>query len=121
MARVPSSHDMLGIVAELNARRIAMVMGRRQRRQGGLLLLTDAQSKLLLTARKLHQRYLQDHYQHDETELSAIRDLAYWLLEEHRLNENIKNPTPFTFDIRSAKEPPTPGTYRVYLRTICNN
>src|SRR5512139_1498367 len=109
---------MLAMVAELNERRIALVMGKRQRRQGGLLLLTDRQSKMLLTARRLHHRYLHGHYYHDETELSSIRDLTYWLLEEHAQNEGIKNPTKFEFHMngKSAKEPLPRGTYDVYLQ-----
>ena len=120
MARVPSSQDMLGMVAELNVRRIAMVMNQRYKRLGGMLVLTEKQSNLLLTARKLHHRYLQDHYQHDESEQCAIRDLAYWLIEEHKLNVGIKEPTSFEYDMRKqvAKEPPARGTYRVLLERV---
>jgi len=120
VARVPSSQDMLGMVAELNVRRIAMVMNQRYKRLGGVLMLTERQSALLLTARKLHHRYLQDHYQHDESEQCAIRDLAYWLIEEHKLNIGNKEPTTFEFDMRRqvAKQQPAAGSYRVMLDRV---
>ena len=55
--RVNSSGDMLGLIAELNSRRIAMITGKMAKRQGGQLQLPKKTLNLLQTARRLHHRY----------------------------------------------------------------
>ena len=127
---VYSSDDMLAFVAELNMRRIGMVMSRRQKRlTKGLILpaaamanhsLTERQLFMLATARKLHARYMRGTYQHDEDEISAIRDLAYWLIEEHAQNEGMPVTTRFIFDVRSKQVamPPPAGRYKTYVQKV---
>jgi hypothetical protein len=86
---VYSSNDFLAMVAELNVRRVAMVMSRRQRRMGGMMLLTEQQTAMLATCRKMHQRYLQGDYRHHSSEVGTINDLCNWMLEEHAKNEHL--------------------------------
>lgn len=91
-----SSDDMLAMVAELNVRRINMVLNKRARRLGSIFLangqfnhqLSERQIALLATARKLHNRYERGQYRHSETELGMLNELAHWLIAEHRLNGN---------------------------------
>jgi len=84
MPRVYSSHDMLGIVAELNARRIPMIMGKMSQRAGGTLALSQGEIGWLQLARQLHHRYRLGDYRHDPNEAARIRDLCQWLVDSHR-------------------------------------
>ena len=121
---IPSSDDMLAFVAELNGRRIAMVMGRRQKRQGGMLLVSEKQTRLLVNARRLHARYLANNYRHDEVEVSLLNELGNWLIEEHALNEGLKRAGKFTGMTNgkaSTKSMRPLGTYGVYLEKLHND
>ena len=118
---VPSSDDLLAFVAELNGRRIAMVMGKRQKRQGGMFLMSEHQMALLVVARKMHARYIADNYRHDEAEIGVLNELGNWLLEEHALNEGLKTTGKFApFTIGNARERTMRpiGTYRKYLEKV---
>lgn len=131
MPMVHSSDDMLAFVAELNVRRIKMVLAKRYRRKHGQPLLVmpngsvpiDIDERVtgwLAVARKLHNRYLRDQYLHDDNEISAVRDLAYWLLEEHRLNEQLTTPTQWRFDATNmqCQTPPPHGRYAEYVQKV---
>lgn len=118
---VPSSHDMLAFVAELNGRRIAMVMGNRQKRQGGMFLVSEHQMELLVVARKMHARYISDNYRHDETEIGMLNELGNWLLEEHALNEGLKTVgkfPPLTIGSSRVKSMLPIGTYQKHLEKV---
>lgn len=94
MPMVHSSDDMLAFVAELNVRRMQMVLSKRARRLGCVFLangsmdhhLSERQVALITLARKLHMRFMRGNYQHEESELSALNELAWWLIDEHRQN-----------------------------------
>jgi hypothetical protein len=92
-----SSDDMLALVAELNLRRMGMVLGRRQKRLGGMHLISETQWRWLLIARGLHHRFIGGHYLHTAEEASALNDLMLWLLEEHKQNEGLKEIGQFDF------------------------
>lgn len=115
---VPSSDDMLAFVAELNGRRIDMVLNSRKQRLGGLDLFNERQVDLLATARKLHLRYSLGNYQHSETEVVAVNELGHWLLEEHAMNEGLPRVgtfPPLTDRSASRRCPLPAGRYEQYL------
>ena len=120
---------MLALVAELSVRRIGMVLSDRKRRLGtGLILptsaanhqLTQRQLYLLGVAARLHMRYGAGHYRHDDEEVSAIGELAGWLVEEHRLSHPSGNSVQFSFNEKSmeATSPPPPGSYKSYVDRV---
>lgn len=77
-----ASNDFLGLIAELNCRRIAMVTGARFKRKGTLDVPTVAM-KHLLTARKLHARYAKGDNRVSQAEIGEIKDLCQWLVDTH--------------------------------------
>ena len=85
--RVNSSGDMLGLVAELNTRRIAMISGKMAKRAGGRLDLARQTLELLGTARRLHHRYMHGDYRHEIAEAERLRDLCQWLVAQHNILE----------------------------------
>ena len=120
---------MLALVAELAVRRIGMVLSDRKRRLGtGLILpasaanhqLTQRQLYLLGVAARLHIRYGAGHYRHDDKEVSAIGELAGWLIEEHRLSHSSSKSVQFSFNANNmgAIAPPPPGSYKAYVERV---
>ena len=83
--RVNSSGDMLGLVAELNCRRIAMITGKMAAKAGGRLQLPKRTMHLLATARRLHHRFARGDYHHEQSEQDQLRDLCQWLGQQHNL------------------------------------
>jgi len=113
--RVKSSHDMLGIVAELNFRRIPKVLGRTSKLAGGHLQLTPQQLGWLHTARALHHRYSLGDLRHEPSEADAIRDLCAWLVSEHRRHQGTDDNRPIDWDhaglVATANTNPQPKAY----------
>jgi len=111
---VVSSTDMLALVAELNTRRISMILGREARRNGGELRLSPRNIALLTIARRLHHRFHNGDYRHHPDEAGKLRDLCDWLVARHRVNEGATpNGGNLQWDATklTAKEPPAAGTY----------
>lgn len=122
MSRVYSSGDMLGLIAELNSRRIAMVTGKMAKRAGGRLDLHKRTLELLATARRMHHRYMAGDYRHEPTEQDKIRDLCQWLVQQHDQLQGggADEPKIIPWDAPAlqAKEPPPPHTYEQLIDAI---
>lgn len=121
MSRVYSSGDMLGLVAELNCRRIAMVTGKMAQRQGGKLTFHKRVLDLMGTARRLHHRYSQGDYRHDQTEQDKIRDLCQWLVQQHAELQGQKadeKVIPWDGPALQAKQPPPADTYSQMILAV---
>ena len=119
--RVNSSGDMLGLIAELNSRRIAMITGKMAKRQGGQLQLPKKTLNLLQTARRLHHRYSAGDYRHDVAEQDKIRDLCQWLVQQHDILEGrveTAKMIPWDAPGLQSKEPPADGTYVQLMMAI---
>lgn len=109
-----SSADMLAVVAELNVRRITMVLGRELRKTGGRLDLSPSTILWLQNARRLHHRYTAGDYRHEPDEAGRVRDLCHWLVSRHRAaNGNTNDAGGMEWDATrmAATEPPGGGTY----------
>jgi len=117
-----SSPDMLGLIAELNARRVALVLGRYARRSGGQLDLAPKTLDMLMVARRLHHRYRNGDYRHSPNELGKIKDLCGWLVQRHRdLSANPPDtPVGQWWDAKkmTSKTPPAAGTYPGIIQAI---
>lgn len=112
---IHSSPDMLALVADLNANRIAKVAGKRTKRLGGMRMLSDKAAAVLKTARLLHHRYVGGNYQHTEQERGRLVECAQLMLVWHAENEGVqpkawKPPTNL-----ESKVPCPPGTYERIL------
>lgn len=121
MAMVISSSDMLALVAELNVRRITMVLGRELRKTGGRLDLSPVTVGWLQTARRLHHRYDRGDYRHEQDEAGRLRDLCCWLIARHRAANGAGNdPGSLEWDATrlTATVPPGAGTYRGIVAAI---
>lgn len=121
MAMVISSSDMLALVAELNVRRITMVLGRELRKTAGRLDISPAAVQWLQTARRLHHRYDRGDYRHEPDEAGRVRDLCCWLIARHRANNGATNdPGRMEWDEQrlTATTPPGAGTYRGIVAAI---
>jgi hypothetical protein len=119
--RVNSSGDMLGLVAELNTRRIAMITGKMAKRAGGRLDLPKRTIDLLSTARRLHHRYMQGDYRHDVAETDRLRDLCQWLVSQHKQLEGRPedgSPIAWNAPALSQKDPLPPESYRQLVGAI---
>jgi len=88
MPMLNSSADMLGLIAELNMRRISKVCGERARRLGGMMKLTPENIENLKLARSMHKRFVAGDFRHSEKEQGQIKSLCDWLVREHALNHN---------------------------------
>jgi hypothetical protein len=116
-----SSDDLLAFVAEVNVRRMPMVLGKRRRRLGGLFSLTEQQIGLVAAARKLHQKYLRGDYRHNVNDVSSMNELAMWLIEEHRMNEHLLTAAkfnPFTPATASRNSKLPPNRYNEYIYKV---
>lgn len=78
----PSSADFLGLVADLNMRRIVQVMGARAAKQGGLLTMTTMRTNKLKTCRRLHHRFTKGDYRHTDREAGDVLDTCRFLAAE---------------------------------------
>ena len=81
-----SSNEMLGVVAEINCRRIAKVYGKAVRlsaEQGEEFTAGPKETALLMNARTLHNRYEKGEYHHTEIELGQIVELMNILVQRH--------------------------------------
>lgn len=77
-----ASDDCLGLVAELNCRRIDMVLSLRMR-INETLHVPPLIMRHLLAVRKLHHRFKQGDLRVNEVELGHVKELAEWLLEQY--------------------------------------
>ena len=114
-----SSNDLLAMVAELNVRRVGMVMTRRKKRMGGMVSLTEHQTSILATCRKMHQRYLLGDYRHEDAEVGVINELCHWLLSEHAKNEHLLTVgtfKEFTLSTASSKTKLVYGRYNDFIQ-----
>ena len=121
MSQLYSSDDLLAFVAEVNVRRMPMVLGKRKRRLGGLYSLSEQQFRLIACARRLHQKFLMGDYRHVAADVSAMNELALWLLDEHRMNERLIKTgdfTPFTPVSASRKNKLPKGRYTEYIYKV---
>jgi hypothetical protein len=112
---------MLGLIAELNYRRIARITGQMAKQGGGRLNLPKRVLEQLTTARRLHHRYVRGDYRHDDTEQGRIRDLCLWLLEQHRaMQGRPADATGFEWDGTKlhGRRPTPPGTSPQVVRAI---
>lgn len=110
--RVNSSYDMLGLVAELNARRIPMIMGKMAQKAGGRLNLSKRELEWLQIARMLHHRYTIGDRRHDPNEAAKLHDLCQWLVDQHRLMQGRDAGEPITWDagaLEARNETTTPA------------
>ena len=81
-----SSNEMLGVVAEINCRRIAKVYGKAARlaiENGDQFNAGPKETALLINARRLHNRYEKGEYTHTEIELGQIVELMNILVQRH--------------------------------------
>ena len=77
-----SSHDMLGMVAEIYNRRTPMVVHKIKKALGGApVTMPDGAKQGLIVARRLHQRYERGDYRHTEDEVGKIEYLGMWLID----------------------------------------
>jgi len=122
VSRVFSSGDMLGLIAELNSRRIAMVTGKMAKQSGGRLDLHKRTLELLATARRMHHRYMAGDYRHDQTEQDKIRDLCQWLVQQHDQLQGTAGDEPkilpWDAPALQAKAAPPKGTYQQLIDAI---
>jgi hypothetical protein len=100
-----SSPDMLGLIAELNGRRIPMVLGKRVQRQGGVMGLTPNQEKKLVAVREIHNRFMQGKYRHTEREEGIVKWCCDFLVEQHATNNNQpSNAGKFSWDAQKLRQ-----------------
>jgi len=120
--RLESSGDMLGLVAELNCRRIAMITGKMAKRQGGKLDLHKRILQLLTTARRIHHRYTAGDYRHEQAEADELRDLCQWLVQQHNALEGRADSEAAHLEWNNAalsvKEPLARGVYEQLILSI---
>ena len=118
MLRYPSSDDFMAFVAEINIRRMSMVLNKRKLRLGGLTAYSQKHITMIAISRRLHQRYLLGDYTHNDEEWKSMNELGFWLLEEHQLNEHSLTPVRWTQFTAVTVTCPTvrqPGTYENYI------
>lgn len=118
-----SSGDMLGLIAELNTRRIAMVTGKMAKQGGGKFSAPQRVLDLLTTARRLHHRFMSGDYRHEPAEQDKIRDLCQWLVEQHdRLQGNAPEGgpriIPWDAPALHGKQPQPKGTYQSLIGAV---
>lgn len=113
-----SSHDMLGLVGELNARRIPRVYGTAHQRSGHIRL-SDNEVELLKTARRLHARYSRGDYRHSEYEVGQLAELMNILINRHADNHGgIVRPIDFNIDDMESPARLPKGSYEEVTRIV---
>jgi hypothetical protein len=75
-----SSEDMLGLIAELNCRRIPKVTGTMMKRAGGRINLSPNVQKSLIRVRTLHKQFEKGEYQHTDSDESMTKACMDWLV-----------------------------------------
>lgn len=112
-----SSVEMLGIVAELNVRRIPMVMGARVKRLGGVATLRPDEEQNLVKVREIHQRYMQGRYQHTDRELKQVKAVCDFLVIEHATCNNQDPRLDYGWDEgrMTSREPLCAGPKQQYI------
>jgi hypothetical protein len=106
-----SSPDMLGLLAELNVRRIPMVFGTEQRKKREIVL-GERELALLKLARRLHHRFRAGDYRHTDQEEGRILELCEILVRRYNQLHNLTD-RPWQIDrsrLTSKKDTPE-GTY----------
>jgi hypothetical protein len=119
---VLSSSELMGLVAELNLRRIPMVGGERVKKAGGEPAFRPDEVEMLKTARRLHQRYVAGKYEHEVHEARQIVDLCYRMIDWHNRNKGLseRKMPEIVVQPLSTTTPCAPGTYAVVCHTISN-
>lgn len=84
MRMVKSSPDMMGIIGELNYRRLPRVAGKRAKLRGGQLKLSADQLSALQTVRRLHHRFASGDFRHDtDSEEGQVLHVMNMLVQWH--------------------------------------
>ena len=117
-----SSTELMGMVADLNLKRIPMVGGERIKRAGGEPPFNKHEVSLMLTARQMHRRYLAGRYEHEQSEERQIVELCYKMIEWHNRNKGLSGrPVPnFTNHPLSTTTPCAKGIYAVVCHKVVN-
>lgn len=116
---------MLALVAELNMRRIGMVLGRRAKRLGAEAVggIPADRLRQLVAVRRLHIRYSDGIYKHAPNELAIVKDVCQWLVDEHAANQG-NSPKTLTFDdsslIRKSRTPLASDRYIAIVQAIAS-
>lgn len=111
MAYNRSSPDMLGLVAELNVRRIPMIYGTAAKRNPEINL-SEWELVRLKLARRLHHRFTAGDFRHTDQEQGQILELCGTLVEKYNELHNLEN-RPWQIDTAKLQSKTTTpeGTY----------
>lgn len=112
--------DMLGLIAEICHRRVAMVCGKMAQMNGGELVLSDGEIADLRFARRLHHRMRTGDYRMSTNEMRRLQQVANWLVRQHARNQSQPEKPPLTWDETRLwqKQAAEPGTYETVLEAI---
>lgn len=77
------SHDFLALVAELNVRRLRMVVGAMFKHYGGPPPIPRPIVNRMILARELHRRFRNGKHEATPREWAEIKDLCNWLVRQH--------------------------------------
>lgn len=116
-----SSLDMLALVAELNVRRIPLVMGARMRKKGGVLALTPREQLLLKAARRMHDKYAGGDYTHEERDERLVKSCCDFLVEQHAQNIGQTPRHDYAWDAAAwlrVQKPVADGSYELAMRAV---
>lgn len=116
-----SSHDMLALIGDMNARRIARTYGKTMQLRGEVKV-PEAEMELLKIARMLHRRYSRGDYRHSEYELGQIIELMNILIQRHAHNIGA-DPRSIDIDLDAmvAPEKPPKGAYEDVTRAVLDS
>lgn len=78
-----SSEDMLGLVAEINEKRLPRITGDLIKRAGGVNPLNPREVELLKSVRHLHHRFAAGELTHSDNDESRVKQCMDWLISKH--------------------------------------
>ncbi len=115
------SHDFLALVAELNMRRLRMVVGAMFNHHGGPPPIPHPVVTRMILARELHRRFWNGNQEATMREWAEIKDLCNWLVRQHDVcrgktprTEEVDMPDSTAFSSIPVKN----GAYRAFCRAV---
>lgn len=114
-----SSRDMLGLVAEINCRRMPKVMGTKMKRSGVATAVMNPRDKeLMMHARQMHNKFLRGNYRHTENDEAKLKNLMDLLVVTWADLQGHEPRMDYAWDCKTLRQPKPIRTRYAYIKAM---